>query len=429
MKTTKIDFRTKKVPTFFLLSGIILLFFSCDVMEPDADVLNPKVNTSEDQVFVLSSNSAFIDLNTRIKTNKPVRLNITSPTKHGSLADLGKGLLQYTPTAGKEAVQDAFEFTVFSEKDEIIVVDTVTINIEKDSTDLPCGIFPADDYAYGARKNVPFAIDVLSNDHICGVDSADLVVSIYRPDNTFPPHFGNAEVIGHMVYYTAGSAFEDLDKLIYKVHSAGEPGNAYYGVVYVAGEQPCDFFLKDDIFSFHSDSLSGVLVLPVLQNDSLCQSDNNYRMSIAQQPEFGTANIAGQAIAYEKTDTVIVLPSFNDYFLYEVCMDGQCQTARVDLKVRKDSSTCVLTALPDIIDLSSNTIPLIYLDVQFNDIICEGYSSFTITSSTQNGSAWISDKVIAYQRDPLKNKNDSLEYQLCNAARCSRAKVFIKREK
>jgi hypothetical protein len=30
--------------------------------------------------------------------------------------------------------------------------------------------------------------------------------------------------------------------------------------------------------------------------------------------------------------------------------------------------------------------------------------------------------------DPLLNKNDSLEYQICNAQKCSRAKVYIKRE-
>lgn len=431
MKSTKIDFRTKIVSTLLGLSAIIPLFFSCDVLEPDADVLKPAVSITEGQVFVLSNNSAFIDLNTKIKTTRPVRLSVTSSTKFGLLSDLGKGLLQYTPSVGKKKAHDAFEFTVFSENNEVIKVDTVTIIIENDSTNLPCGIFPADDYVYGAKKNIPFGIHVLSNDYICGTDSADLVVSIFRPDNTFPPYFGSAEVIGQTVFYTPGNTFEDFDKLMYKVHPQGDPGKAVYGMVYIAGEQPCDFVLKDDNFTFEADSLSGLLELPALQNDSLCQAINNYQINIAVPPKYGNANVAGQVITYQVADTITTGPSFSDFFLYEVCIDAHCKTAKIEVGVKKDSSDCQFGAVVDSIDLSGNAIPLMYLGVLHNDRVCEGYTSFTITQSPHYGTAEVSTahEAIAYERDLLMNKNDSLEYEICNAEKCSRAKVYIKLEK
>ena len=96
MKKTKIDFQTKIVSTFLWLSVLTTIFFSCDVLEPDVDVLKPEVSLREDQIFVFSNSSALIDLNSKVKTNKPVRLSITSSTRYGELSDLGKGLLQYT---------------------------------------------------------------------------------------------------------------------------------------------------------------------------------------------------------------------------------------------------------------------------------------------------------------------------------------------
>jgi hypothetical protein len=269
METTKIVFKSKIVSTFLGLWAVMCVFLSCDVLEPDAYLLRPAVTITDDKVFVLANNSAFIDLNLKIQTNKPVRLSVSLDPKFGVLSDLGKGLLQYTPATGNQTATDFFEFTARSGTNEIIKIDTVTIMVENDSTSFPCGVYPVDDYVSGAQKNISIPIHVLSNDYICGVDSADMVVSIHRPDNNFPPYFGSAQVIGKVISYTAGSEFENQDKLIYRIHPAGQPLKASYGVVYITGNVACSFSLHDDIYSFPADSLSGILMLPVFGNDSL----------------------------------------------------------------------------------------------------------------------------------------------------------------
>lgn len=187
MEPSKIDPK-RKIASLFLWIGLFAtLFYSCDVLEPDADLLESKVSLTEDQLYVLPNNAAFIDLGAKVSTNKPVRFSITSSTRHGNLSDMGNGLLQYTSTSGNRRIQDSFEFTVFSEKNEVIKLDTVIIIVD-DSTHLPCGIFPVNDYVYGVRKNTPVNINVLANDHICGSDSADLIVEVYKPENNFPPN-------------------------------------------------------------------------------------------------------------------------------------------------------------------------------------------------------------------------------------------------
>jgi hypothetical protein len=429
MTTTKIEFHSKIISWFILPGVIILLFFSCDVLEPDGDLIKPTVRIEGDHIFVLSNNSAFIDLNSKVKTNQRVRLGVTSPTKYGVLTDLGKGLIQYTPSVGKRKARDSFEFTIFSESSQILDIDTVWIMIEDDSTNLPCGVFPADDYVYGATTDVPLTIPVLANDYICGVDSADLVVSIHRPDNTYPPRFGGAEVSGHTIVYTSGTQFGNADKVIYKVHPKNDPENAWFGVVYIAGDEPCAFFLHDDSFAFDVDSLVAGVRIPALQNDSLCLVED-YQINIAVPAMYGNATVNDQAIAYQLSDAQTVAAFESDFFVYEVCIDATCKTARVDLHVGEGVDSCVFRAMADTVDLSRNTIPSMYLDVLYNDSVCDGYSTFTITEFPHYGTASFDEtrEAILYQRDQFANRNDSLAYEICNGEICSRAKVYIKRE-
>lgn len=162
MKTTKIWFRPHLVVTLLTLSLMTGCFFSCDTLEPDSDLLAPKVQVSAAEVYAYANNSTFIDLSSAVKTNLPVRFSITAAPKYGTLTDLGQGILQYTPGT-KTNTRDGFGFAVFSDN-TIIKTDTITIAIGSDSTSLPCGIFPADDHVFGVQPNVPVVIPVLAND-------------------------------------------------------------------------------------------------------------------------------------------------------------------------------------------------------------------------------------------------------------------------
>jgi hypothetical protein len=415
---------------FCVVSLITGCFFSCDVLEPDADVINPDVRIVEDRVFAYSDNATFIDLKSKIQTNQPVMFKVTVPTSSGALTDLGKGLLQYTPAKGNQSFTDAFEFTIFSERNQVIKKDTVFISVEKDSTDLPCGIFPVDDYVY-VRKNVAINIPVLFNDYLCSADSADVVVSLVSGDESFPPYSGTAEVMGKVVVYTAGDQFEGHDKFIYKLHVEGQPENSFYGIVYLSGQTDCDFFrVQDDTFIIDPDSITSLLTLPVLDNDSLCLWRDRYTFQVAERPLFGQVTVLDHMLIYQLDPAVTVKPGFNEYFRYRICVDSICRTARVDITVRLAPDSCNFHAAPDSVDISANDNSLIHFNVLSNDALCNGYASFTITEAPSHGHAYASPELnaIAYQRKPTINKNDSLEYEICNAAKCSRAKVYIKRE-
>ncbi len=138
-------------------------------------------------------------------------------------------------------MKDGFEVTVFSKNNEILKKDTLVIIVENDSTKLPCSIYPVNDYVYNVTSAV--TIDVTANDIIC---SSDIIVSVYRPENTFPPYYGTASVSGNKIVYTSGASFLGEDKLMYKVTDANDPSVFSYGMVYITNDSSCNLALADD---------------------------------------------------------------------------------------------------------------------------------------------------------------------------------------
>ncbi len=435
MKTPKIYLKGK-LASIFLFTGLLIGFLSCDVMEPDADSVKPQVSIDEETIYVFSDGSAFIDLQEKVKTSGLVRLSVTSTPKHGVLHDMGNGLLQYASHVHNQKVLDLFEFTVFSDGNQILTKDTVFISVENDSTKLPCGIYTVDDRVYGVKKNVTYSINPLLNDKICGYDSTEIELSVYHPYDSFPPYNGIAWVKDNTLFYTAGSTFPGSDKLIYRIVPSADPSKAAYGVVYFNGQSSCNFIVNEDVFRVEKDSVDKVMHLPVFVNDILCDNIASHVVSLAQPPKRGTVMLRENVFIYQISDTVTMDPAyFSDFFFYEVCMEDICRSARVDILVRQDSvfhCEAQLQAYPDTMDISGNNISPIYLDVLSNDVICDTLTSFTITESPPYGDAFISTgsgrKTIGYIRNEGEQKNDSLVYKICKKTECSTAKVFIKNE-
>lgn len=409
----------------FVFAGCLV---SCDVLEPDADLLNPDVKISDDPVYVVAGNATFIDLSAKISTNRLVRFKVTAPPQLGQLSDLGKGLLQYTPGMQNRKSHDAFEFTIFSEDDKILKVDTVDISIEKDSTSLPCGVFPGDDYVYGVKVATPVDIAVLANDFVCGADSASLVVSVVDLGDGFPPLFGEAVAVGHIIRYTANTAFTGVDKIIYRVSSKDNPKLGSYGIVFLSPESGCQAVPRDDFFVVGMDSLmSKSLPLPVIHNDSAC-SQAIATWHIKTPAQFGTLSQTSYGFAYRLKSGVEVGPSFKDEFTYELCHSNNCNTAKVTI-VANDSVGCVFVARPDSVNADTIQTSLIRIAVLKNDVVCDGYSSFEIVIPPQQGEAYVSDEdeTIVFEPVPTWNQIDSLKYRICNSAVCDNAWVYIRK--
>jgi len=423
MKTTKVSRKIGITLHFFWLGAIIILLSSCDVLESDTDVLEPEVDITGKEIYVLPNGESFIDLQSKVQTNQPARLAVTSMPRHGTLTDLGKGMLQYAPTIGYVKGRDGFEFTVYSASNEIIKRDSVIIIIENDSTNLPCNLYPVTDFVYTVLPT-GVTIDVTANDVIC---SNDISVSVYRPENSFPPYYGTAEAKNNKIVYYPGPSFSGTDKIMYKI-MASNPERIAYGLVYITSDSSCSFSVADDHYEYTTLTEGSILILTAFENDSLCQASNQYIVKIKLGPSYGKASVSTNGFAYQVPDSVGF--SFNDQFVYEVCKETTCKTARVNVRLKQDSvQTCPIFAVPDSIDISKNIAGLIFLNVVKNDSICGDLKSITLTTHPQYGTAFINeaDHSIGYQRDPLLNKDDVLKYEICNANLCSTASVFIKR--
>ncbi len=395
------------------------------MLESDPDLKTPSVEISENEIFVFSNSPSFIDLNTKLESNVPASIAVTSQTRHGDLTDLGNGILQYIPAVGNAKSRDFFEFTVSTAGNQILKRDSIIIIIENDSTHLPCNIYPVPDSVY-VLKGVPVLIDVTKNDVICG---GNVVVSIFKPANSFPPHFGQAEVQGNRILYSPGSGFEGADKIMYKLTGATDPSRVAYGIVYLIGDSSssCSFRVVDDLYVYGENAKDSLLSLPVFANDSLCQPMSHYQVNLKSQPLYGQASITPNNIQYK----VPVSPSFPfaDSFEYELCINATCKTARVNVRLERDSLvTCALLARQDSIELAMNDGQIKYLNVLENDSICANLTSFKITVPPLYGNSAIVDNTISYQRTSNPDKNDLLKYEICDTKGCSSATVLIKRK-
>jgi hypothetical protein len=391
------------------------------MLESDPDVKTPAADMSGKEITVLANGPSFIDLGTKLQSNVPANVAITSRTRHGELTDLGNGILQYMPAGGNANLRDAFEFTVSTANNQILKRDTIHIIIENDSTNLPCNIYPVTDYVH-ALKQVPVLIDVTKNDIICG---GSVTVSVFKPGNSFPPHFGSAEVQGNRILYSPGAEFEGMDKIMYKLTAAGDPSRTAYGIVYVSGDSVCSFRLVDDVYTYRETVKDSFLTLPVFSNDSLCQSMSEYQVSLSSLPIYGQASIAQGNILYKVPASASVL--LIDHFDYKLCMGTTCKTARVNISLQKDSlSTCMLQAKQDSLELDKNDTSIKYLKVLENDSLCMDLSSLRITVSPMYGNSTLVNNILSYQRTSNALKNDSLKYEICDTRGCSSATVVIK---
>lgn len=337
MKTTKISQKTRILSFFLWLAFSPGFFISCDVMEKDPDVLDPGADVVKKEVYVMSQSTSVIDLNSIVKSNLPVRLSVTETTRKGALVDLGKGLLQYSPFSSNAKIQDAFEYTVFSESNEVIKTDSVVIIVENDSTNLPCGIFPVNDsIATYPPDRSPITINVLANDYVCNADSADVILSIYTQGPNKPPYFGTAEVVNNMIVYHPGNSYTGSETIIYTIKAPD--GTLAYGFVYLwpAPDVPCEMTLSDDLYNVSIDSLgSSGFFLQVFLNDTLCDQPVSMtdEISIPQAPGFGSASIETEGIYYwpddPGPDTLRI-----DTLRYKVCRDALCRQARTVIKIK-----------------------------------------------------------------------------------------------
>lgn len=314
-----------------LIAVLITILYSCDTLESDVKPKNGDIDVSNTEAYVLSKGSTYIDLRSMIKTSDKVKLDITSQPNKGNLTEVGVGLLRYTPFSTIKRGRDSFTFSIYN-NDRLLLSDSVVIIVENDTTDLPCGIYPQTDNVYLSTTGT-VEVNVLVNDRICG-DSANLVVEIYRPNNSFPPRHGSATVSGSVVKYVANNTFIDNDSFLYKVYSKTDTASVGYGEVIVRKKLACSLKVLNDYFQFKKDStVYDTLHLAIFKNDNRCDSvDNSTYFNILRQPKHGNLLNKPYGIDY-----ILKTPSkgpLSDSLVYEVCASQQCHSGAVKIEIK-----------------------------------------------------------------------------------------------
>jgi len=348
MESPKIYFR--RLRTLAATVALIMsLFVACDVLENDVSPENPTVEFNGTEVYAITGNSAFIDLRGKIKSTEAVQLTITSQPRRGKLSDLKNGLLQYTPYSDFKSGRDGFQFSIYSLDNKLLLQDTVLIIVSGDTTNLPCGIYPVNDYVIDSTESA-ITVPVLNNDVICNVDSADIRLEVY-----LAPYKGTAAVVGNRyIRYTPASGFEGRDTVMYKVSSRRDTTKAGYGVLVIAvqsdttttnptdptdptGPQPipgCEWSLVDDLFTINRSVDQDTVFLPIFKNDTLC-SDllSKYVVSIVKAPNKGAIQLNGLSAPRYGITLPDGSPSKTDTLIYRICADTVCKQARTIIKI------------------------------------------------------------------------------------------------
>lgn len=399
------------------LATFVLLLAGCDTFE--SDVTQPEVKISDEELYVLAEGETVIDLKALLSANFAGRLSVTEQPRQGTLQPITDGLMRYAPKKGVSRTRDSFEFTVYAGNNSIVTKDTVYINVETDSTKLPCSIYPVADYVTGF-DGTSVSVNVLSNDLLC---DKSVTLQIYQPVPNFLPHHGTAAVNGTTVVYTPGTTFTGRDTLIYKVANAQNPASFGYGFVYINRDSVCGFTLADDTYQLDSVRSTETYYLDVFSNDQLCDSLDTYNISVVTSPKYGTVVRSGRGFNFRKTSSQAV---GSDEFIYAVKQANTQKTARVKLTWQSGTNPCFFQAQQDSVDIAALSTSLVYIDVLKNDQLCDSLKTFTITRHPLNGTAFIdsSTKRVGYNRVVMKS--DSLQYEICNGKVCSRATVFIK---
>jgi hypothetical protein len=314
---------------FLLIMATVVVTLSCDSMEEDAIPSIPNVTVDDDQIFVLSNGSGYIDLYSLISTNGEVNLNISSQPQKGELTEVGSGLLKYKPSSTFKKGRDLFTFSVFTKTNQLILMDSVII-IVGDSTQIPCGIYPNDDSVYVEGTQVD--IDVLANDFICG-DSTDIILEVYQPGSNFPPHFGTAIVTaGNLIRYNAHH-LNVIDTVVYKVSRASDHSILGYGTVHINSSECLPSLPHLTVTDSSAYPMIDTVLIGVQPPSPICGKIYNHGAALVTQPKEGSAIVVGNWIwyVYELTDSKRMI---RDSLAYRICADGGgCLNGTVAVRV------------------------------------------------------------------------------------------------
>ncbi len=430
-----------------LVSFAALLFAACEdqLGEDTLPAIDEDLIESQGQYFVQPGSPLLIDIfSSNVKFGTEFTVTIDQTTQLGLLEMMESGLLKYTPDV--DAGTDYFVYTASSTQSNETDTDTITIDIGDPDIDSLC--FPQANYDcffFNFDEEVAWRyLDVLANDELCDGE-------IIEFDVFTDPLFGQVEVHDEdtalYLTYQAGLNFDGFDEFIYKVvlqfdqdddsvalRNADEPV-AIYGIVNVfhfANDTTMDScaVAVDDFVELPPPAGDSAnvesIIIDVLQNDWTCGFEEP-TLEIVVMPEYGQATVRNEAdqnmIEYFPVDQNAGVAV--DYFEYQICESGWCDTGKVIIDYY---GNCTTVANDDFLwfnmtDTANTDTTTFYIDVVENDRLCSNMEyEVTIIDEPDHGSYTLSNTVFVYEPDPAywQNTNpstasDQATYSLCDS--------------
>lgn len=461
---------------FHLYISLALLLFAmvgCDQVQQDqADDNDLPVRLEDDVVYVMPGSPVLIDLltNDAVIANASFEL-VTAPTR-GTAQLLDNGKCMYRPNSDQTSSgTDKFTYRVTA--GNTTSEGEVTINLESDSTNIPCDYLNLQsDYVcvFNADELLnPMYIDVLANDVFCDGDwdlnSLDIEYVTSDPLSVTV----DSGIVNYHNGNTINPSSPYVDFFIYSVDrtDVAETGYALVVVEYVPTNDSsgtCITVLpeaSDDFLDMDSTVSGTTVCVDILLNDIYCFEEMNWNsISIGSGPSFGSATLSDSLLCYTPG------PNFagQDLITYSFCdLSGNCTTGNVYISGVPsgggggggDTTTCTpvavddqfafswsevstwalsqteIDSLQDVLDSTSIVIDsgdyVIELPVVANDQQCTNCDWLTISTGSNNvvSVPWLGSAY--YVVASGHTGTETFTYDLCNPGNnnCDQANVTV----
>ncbi len=380
------------------------------VNDPPVTV-NDYFDTQEDQNLIFDVINNDFDIDNQIDSSS---VSIFKAPLHGQVnIDETTYFLNYIPETNYNG-KDSLIYEI-SDASGATSQGTVFITI----LPVPDSPVPEDDMV-SANEETEVIIDVLSND----VDIEDDIDSCSIRILTTPEH-GMAIVMSNpdcgKISYLPTDNYLGTDQFIYQISDkAGLTGQA---VVYITiNNTPDEPVANDDNYSIPEDS---ILIMNVLLNDMDADNDiDSAKLSIIEQPGYGTLEIANNRIIY--------VPASNyygtDQFKYQMCdSTNLCDSAYVYINITPVNDPPVAVD-----DYGSTTNQPVDINVAENDIDVDGnldLFSILVITPPQHGSYQVGNGTGQVTYTPFDVDyygSDHFVYRICDTqGACDTATVFL----
>jgi len=407
----------KRVATLYL---VLLLFTlnACDfeqqdyAPEPVID-LDPGVKT----VTTRPQSILLINILQDINFNQPVKLSFTQMPSRGQAQFIDLGLIQYQTDDTFISGQDQFSYQIASASNQILMQDTVLINMAGESDTLSCGAY----YDYQKTEtDKEVVIDVLANDVLCSETMDSVVLKISKS-----PTNGSAVIKNNQVVYLPSPGFIGLDPLIYEICPGDLEGDCYYATVDLEViSSGCEIDLVPDSIHYYYN-FSDTIKYNLLANDLICDSIN-VTLELENVPAGNMAYISNQQLMYYPEQTDFEMIQFN----YKVCNQNHPCHSEVIIITFADSTeaaACEVKLQDDIYDLRSDSSMQASYDLQIlsNDLICSDEYILQIPKSPAAGNVIIHSNYLEFKPEENQAGKVVFNYQLCLDNFCYTGEITI----